>query len=491
MPMRIAIVLSACCVWVAAAAADEKPAYAVKANSLGQKSFVEKLKGKVPPLKHARGHRWPMIVWEGVGFEPQSPEALRVLLERGLVQHVQLDEKMIPAAQAIQQAGGPVILMQGGGGPWPAQLAGPPGKWQHQFQEGYTFKQGKDWDHDHIQPCLTSFEGWQIEADKVRGILRAYKTAGVTVNAVWMDWEGDPRGPQFEQASHCVRCRQTLPPWVLANEKNCRNYTSRLYQNLMDTYLAAPVAEVFPGCSTTNWMVVCSTPERPVVYWNDRAVPPTVPGLFTATNPVAYGNTVFWGCWQKDWPLDREHVDQFYTHLLLRMVSADAANLRQYAPEKKSVPWISRWCPDVEDDRIPILSRARYREVLRHIWLRGAAGMQIFNPSRPGYEDVVMAEAEDAVAVYDEMLAYARFLDDGESMCLADPQRQDNGVLWSGLRLKDEAVVRVIKQGGGQQPLTFEAWPGKQVTLEAPAAGRTYLLKLAADKVTATAQPQE
>jgi len=89
------------------------------------------------------------------------------------------------------------------------------------------------------------------------------------------------------------------------------------------------------------------------------------------------------------------------------------------------------------------------------------------------------------------VLAYSKFLDDGELMCLADPQRQDNGVLWSGLRLKDEAVVRVIKQGGGQQQLTIEAWPGKQVTLEAPAAGRTYLLKLAGDKVTATVQPEK
>ncbi len=102
MPMRIAIVLWVSCAWLAAAIAGEKPEYAVKANSLGQKSFVEKLKAKVPPLKHVRGHRWPMIVWEGVGFEPQSPEVLRVLLERGLVQHVQLDEKMIPAVNPGQ-----------------------------------------------------------------------------------------------------------------------------------------------------------------------------------------------------------------------------------------------------------------------------------------------------------------------------------------------------------------------------------------------------
>ena len=33
----------------------------------------------------------------------------------------------------------------------------------------------------------------------------------------------------------------------------------------------------------------------------------------------------------------------------------------------------------------------RYREVLRHLWLRGADGMHIFQPRRTGFEDIVLS----------------------------------------------------------------------------------------------------
>ena len=49
---------------------------------------------------------------------------------------------------------------------------------------------------------------------------------------------------------------------------------------------------------------------------------------------------------------------------------------------KQCFPWVARYCPDVGDGTVPILSRPRYREILRHIWLRGADAMQIFNAHR-------------------------------------------------------------------------------------------------------------
>ena len=277
-----------------------------------------------------------------------------------------------------------------------------------------------------------------------------------------------------------------LPPWVLASPENCAAYSWRLYIRLLDTYMAGPVANVFPQCSTTNWMVVYSTPELPVLHWNGRVVPPSMPTMMTATNPVAYGNTIFWKGWDAAWPLDREHVDQFYMHLLLRQVSNDAANKAIFAPEKDCIPWVDRWCPDDEDTKIPIISRDAYRECLRHLWLRGVDGMQIFNPTRPGFDHIVFAEIEDAVAIYDEMLAYSEYLDRGENMNLVVPGKQDDGVLWSGLRLADRAVVRVVKQGGDDGKVEIEAWPGKRVTLDAPRAGRTYLLAPKGETIEAT-----
>jgi len=472
-----ALLVSASCATAAS------PEYAVKTEPKEKVSFLDRLKRDVPPLKNPRGKRWPMICWECVSFDPQGADVYRALLERGLTQHIQMNEKMIPTAKAIQDAGSPVIMMQGGGGPWPYDQAE---NWAHQFDADYQAPKPGDW-WESCRACPAVFDGWRVNADRLRVTLRKFKEAGVTVDAVWMDWEGEPLSAQgkeaWENARHCKRCRQTIPAAVIRDSALWKPYCRRLYLELTGSYLAAPARDVFPACSVTNWMVVYSTAERPVLGWSNGKVPPSAPMMFTATNPVAYGDTVFWQFWKADWPLDRLHVDRFYTHLLLREVSDDAANKRQFGADKDCFPWVSRWCPDDEDPKIPLISRPAYREALRHIWLRGADSMQIFQPTRAGYEDIVFAEAADAVAVYDEMLAYARFLDEGEPMCLDVPDLQFDGVLWSGLRLPTEAVVRVIHQSEGSAKVTIEAWPGKTVELEADENGRTYLLRLADGQV--------
>jgi len=121
---------------------------------------------------------------------------------------------------------------------------------------------------------------------------------------------------------------------------------------------------------------------------------------------------------------------------------------------------------------------------VRHLWLRGVDDMQIFQPRRPGFEDICVEEVEDAVAVYDEMLAYREFLDGGTPMSFDVPGPQDDGVVWSGLRLGDRALVRTFKQGGGKAKITIEPWPGKGVQLDANATGKTYLLDRSGRKET-------
>jgi hypothetical protein len=212
--------------------------------------------------------------------------------------------------------------------------------------------------------------------------------------------------------------------------------------------------------------------------------------MLTGTNPIAYGNDYFWKFWNKEWPVERRPVDRFYMHLLLRQVSDDSANKLIYGPDKDSFPWVARWCPDEGDPKIPMMSREAYREALRHIWLRGADSLQIFNASRAGYEDIVFAETADAVAVYDEMLGYARFLDRGEILCCDVPDMQHEGVLWSGLRLADEAVVRVMNQGEGVAKVKMDPWPGTAAEVEAPPDGATYILKREGEAVRAARQSE-
>jgi hypothetical protein len=456
----------------------EAPVYATKSPAPHDFSWLEEIR-KLPPLKHPRGNRLPMITWEGIGFDVQPVDVYKEMLARGIAQHVQLDPKMIPLAKAIQSAGAPVVMMQGSGGPWPASLVGDAKKWQHQFDEGYKPK-------GEVHACLGVLDGWALEGNHVREVLKQYKDAGVTVRALWMDWEGEPLGTSqdgLEQAQHCARCRATVPAGALASKENFRSYVWRLYYNLIDTYLTAPAQEIFPGCSTTNWAITAGTIEHPVYGWDNSPRPPGIPGLTDATNPIAYGNTICWKFWKPDYTLDREHVDQFYTHLLLRQVTEDTINRLAWAPEKKSVPWVDRWCPDDEDPKIPIMSRERYREVLRHCWLRGVDTMQIFNPKRPGFEEIVISEIQDAVAVYDEMLEYGDVLEGGRPIGLQTPKIQDDGVLWSGVRKDNRAVIRTFKQGGGAARVKIEAFPGKTIELDATPEGKTTVLTLEGESI--------
>lgn len=472
-----ALLLPAAFAFVLAAHA-EPPLYAQRETPPASFAWLDEIQKHVPPLKNARGDRLPMIMWEAGPFEVQPPEVYKALLARGLTQHIQMDEKMIPIAKALQDAGSPVIMMQGGAERWPSSVGVDPQVWQHDFDEGYQPKGA-------VLACPVVSAGWEKNADAMRAILQKYKDAGVTVDGVWMDWEGDPvaGADRYEQALHCKRCRATLPESVLANEKAFKDYTWRRYMDLVGAYLAAPVNDIFPACSVTNWHATVSSADRPVMNWYDKPYCPVVPPLLTASNPVAYGNTVSFAFWKPEYPMDREHVDQFYTYLLLQEISNDAANRQVWTSARKSIPWVARWCPDNEDPKIPVMSRERYRETLRHMWLRGVHAMQVFNPKRQGFESLAVAEVEDTSAIYDEMLAYKDFLDHGSPLNCEAPKHQGDDVIWSGLRWENRAVIRAFKPGGGSAPLTVSPWPDAKITLDVPAEGKTWELAFKDGKI--------
>ena len=461
------------------------PTSAEVAEQIRSRGWWDLLENEVPPLKNDLGDRWPMIMWHGPGLDPLPAEKIELLLERGLTQHIRMDTTMIPTAQALQQAGSKVIMMEGRAGNWPYSLAPDSSSWALQFDEGYTHDMAGPgplgtW-HSAV-PLYTA--GWAVLADQIRTTMRAFRAAGVTVDGVWMDWEGDPYpfSPYFEQLKHCRISRQLLPPEVLTDEKAWFDYCWRLYTRLHSAYLAAPTLEIFPECAVTNWHVVYSSPTDTVFYFVDnRFIPPVIPGNFTASNPVAYGNDKWYLVeWQDTYPLDRRHVDQFYMHNLLRQISADTANRQNFAPHTRSFPWVSRFCPILgdPDHTVPDVSRNAYVEALRHMWLRGIDGMQLFNARRAEYEELWLQELQDAVAVYDEILAHRDLLARGEVMTLEIPPPQHDGVFWSGLRLDDRALVRLTNQGAADVDFSLEPWPGKIVTLKVPAdQGKTFLLE--------------
>ena len=95
-------------------------------------SWLEEITEKVPPLKNDRGDRWPMVLGDdGGGFEPLSAEVHQAMLARGIVQHIRMETGMIETARAIQEAGAPVIMVQGASGTWRYAMGGPESEWAH------------------------------------------------------------------------------------------------------------------------------------------------------------------------------------------------------------------------------------------------------------------------------------------------------------------------------------------------------------------------
>ncbi|MGI9474369.1 MAG: hypothetical protein ACR2NZ_22700 [Rubripirellula sp.] len=400
----------------------EAPEYPTKtsperAAELKSKAWIDVIAKEVPPLKNESAGHMPMIMWHGVGFQPLTPEQIEVLRARGLCQHLQLSEHMIPAAKRLAEAGMPVILMEGRTDSWPYSLKD-------------TFRNGKsDWAHDFdvtYQPpwfgsddssqwhgaCPNQIAGWEVLARDTKRTMTKFRDAGVQVDAVWVDYEGDPYpwGHLFEQLSHCKRCRQTLPAEIIQDRAVWRSFAWQKYVALYDQYFAQAVREVFPDALVTNWHVVFSSEKRPVRYFaRDVDLPALRPTFFNATNPIAYGTDVIWHQqWDRSADLTRASVDQFYRQRMLQQVQADRFNrVAEGAENVASVPWVARVCKlaDASAPAAPMMSRPQYRECLAELWGEEIHTMQIFNAMHDGFEELAIEELQDAVAAYDQMLA--------------------------------------------------------------------------------------
>jgi len=473
-PARGRVAGLALAAWAAGIPASEDAALYPEPGGAAQVDWLETLTGSLPTLAHERGRRWPLVIWDGVGFEPLAPRQARALLERGIAQHLRLRAPDIAAARVLEEVGAPVILMEGEGGAWPYDTVGRDAAWRLQFPDGAEVPR-----HWRRLADPTRLAGWRRARDLTRERLERYQARGIEVDAVWLDYEGALLYDDYE-AVRASTAASHLHPGLLASERRYRKYRRVHWLSRLSRYLAAPVRRVYPGASVTNWVVMLSSATHPVLSWTDWRHPPSPPLFFTDTNPIAYGiDTYFHQAWPAGHAITRESVDRFYTHLLLRQVSRDARNRARRRPDMGAVVWVARWVPDDSDRGAPVMSRAAYREALRHIWLRGAGAMQVFNPLREGYERYAVEEVVDAQQVYDEMLEYRQFLDEGEVMHFEIPDNRTPGVLWSGLRRDDRAVVRVTSLGAASRRLRICPDDAYCRTLTVPRQGGwTYVLDL-------------
>ena len=136
-----------------------------------------------------------------------------------------------------------------------------------------------------------------------------------------------------------------------------------------------------------------------------------------------------------------------------------------------------------ERHRIP-MSKDDYRELLRHVWLRGVDRMFLFNrghTTNPRFDwqqraNESFEEVEDARAVYDEMLAFREFLKHGEPMNHERYKPFTGEPYWSGLELDDRALVRATSRDGEIRTVEVSAFGDQRFELDAVPEGRFYLL---------------
>ncbi len=425
-------------------------------------------------VQNDRGKRWPLVLLDSRGVDALSDKLVRSLLERGTVLPVRLDPAMIPVAQAIQRAGAPVIVVDSRTGTWPYDLVGDPGKWALSFPEKTQVQ-----DAWRRMPVPGRAEGWQVAADRLRSTLQRFRDAGVRVDAVWLDHDGTLASVTYDAAKASKEAGKEIPAHALRDAESFNRYRRQNWSQLLSAYVAAPVREVFPAASIASRGIVASSKDAPTLGVDGTVLGNGVPTLFTATAPVACGVDVgFHSLWPKDPPSDPVVVDRGYLHLMLRQASADAANRRAAAPALDAVAMVARWPQDLSDRPAPPMGRAIYREALRHLWLRGIDAMQVQNGLRRGALAHALAEAQDAAAVYDELLKYRDFLDQGDPINLEVPPPDHEGVVWSGLRLGDHALLRVVSLGGAEQPVEISGWDGFSLALTATPAGATYIVRL-------------
>jgi hypothetical protein len=427
----------------------------------------------VGPMQHSISGRMPIMVWNlplplddelvPMQRDGRLGRYIAQLAERGIVPTVNLGWQWsitgaLTMARALQEGGRPVNILF----PEPHLLEA------HIYKSstvGIVAPTALSGGLVRRWPCFPEADAREA-AELLRQQLQPFKDAGIDVHGVWLDDEGLPHpwnGAYFAQRL-AEECRSRYPADVLASFGVFAEWT-REFRASVFTEVVRPSRELFPRARFGNYGDTTSgTASRfsldalmPALYANTRDLPAAFPG--GAPSQAA--------------------VDGFYAGRLLRIFSE--SNSRK-SPGKLSIPYVSRFVPDNASSQYRLgMSQRAYRELLRHVWLRGADALFLFNHGFPTKPQIVTHEAsfasvEDARAVYDELLAHRLFLERGTPASFAVPKDLSRDALWSGLRVGEVCLVRATPPAGAAATVRVAAFDGAGVDLDVPAEGAYYLL---------------
>jgi len=328
--------------------------------------------------------------------------------------------------------------------------------------------------------CPFEKGGWPTVEGQLREWVKAYKDGGARLDGVWFDWENT--GPAewndaWAMSRRCVKCQKALDPKGLKDfatfQKAMREIRSAMQKIFVDV-----IHESFPKANVANYGVY---PQGPYRYWWDyyEKLPAGAPFQadqraryrpwvnefpltgFTIGMPVVYG----WGGIFSDYDYADTDYRWFYNMLL---VFSDSAQHRPAGVPL--VPFVNRWVklPDTSPDAVP-LSEEKYKELLWHIFLRGADGLYIWCADADIARELIPVHS-----VYAAALEYREFLTNGKPITFDVPAKQ--GPVVSGLKLGNKLLVR--RTDFGPEPLkdVTISVEGGTFTVTPLASGRTVVL---------------
>lgn len=453
----------------------------------------------IPRLSYPRGDRWPILAWHR-GLETEGE--LQAWIDRGISPlypnwHGRTNMSwVVPRLKQLQQQGVPVVLL--------AQsivqvLFLPP-------------KQGKTWPPgcDHLPPARSAKEShdftcpaWMHEnphmlkhAKGFADICRLYKREGITPTAILIDFESgvylrnsaeaEKRlRPAMEEAWKCPRCLKRFGKDAMDTLEEYSAIADKARAYATKVCYTDPVAQVFPECKTGNFYA-----------WPINRVA-TAPGLFPAygyegsgmnvPQPRKYFTPGWAGCGR-----DEDKADW---HTLMYCLKAYSPCAQVLKHGEVLVPWIG-----IVPSRDHRQEKARsgrayatpegYAEVVRHMLLRGAETMAVFNAwSDPSldfpqdYGPIPRKEVGPWVIImegvqrgYDDMLRFNEILRRGKALnygIAGEPRRLDEtATVWSGVATDTVALVRTITFGP-EGPKTIELF-GNKVRIPFGRSGRFF-----------------
>jgi hypothetical protein len=195
-------------------------------------------------------------------------------------------------------------------------------------------------------------------------------------------------------------------------------------------------------------------------------------GVVSMPNVYAYGRLL--SQYIKPEQASQKRVDEIFFYMMLCTFSSTAHNTPVGDPIYSYIgPFV-----DSTDDFPRGKSREVYREMMRHMWLRGNDGMYVFHTRTDPDPDALKSSLknfqfiEDTRQIMEETLTYREFLEKGLPMNFDWSSPEYNGVIWSGLELQDRALNRFITRGKTSEPLTVKLSNGQVIQLTATPEGQ-------------------